>query len=200
MRRRSWKSNANRNKAFVQKQVQKQIHFGPCDILITSPNCQINPGADCWAVHIHPDHATKGGSSDVIVKNIKELKALGEATGWAMTFCKVKFDRWYSIDDKGDPNVLKLADFLDNEEIVAMLHDRSLIKTLTYKETLDGPQISRAQAIENSKNWVPTVGAQGNLDDIPTSDDAFSSPSSSAGSSSASATPSSGPAGKRARR
>ena len=52
-----------------------------------------------------------------------------------------------------------------------MMRDRHTIKSLTFKEVLNGPNITKAQAIENSANWQETEPDAAELDNIPSTDD-----------------------------
>ena len=68
------------------------------------------------------------------------------------------------------PNDLTLNEFLHDEETKVFFRDREFVKTLSYKATLLGGLISRAEAIANSESWVPagdddlTVATEEQLD------------------------------------
>lgn len=48
---------------------------------------------------------------------------------------------------------MKLGDFLADEETKAQLRDRGVVGTLSYKESLAGEFITKADAIKNSEDW-----------------------------------------------
>ena len=103
----------------------------------------------------------------------------------------------WQIDSYGVANDLKLGEFLDDEETKAVFRDRACVNTLSYKATLLGPLITKADAIANSNNWVVEEDADDD-DEPPASADAFpecvARPSSAPGPSSAPASPDPAPA------
>ena len=71
----------------------------------------------------------------------------------------------WQIDSEGIPNDLTLGEFLNDEETKAVFRDRACVKTLSYKATLLGGLITKAEAIANSENWVPAgVGEEAESD------------------------------------
>ena len=105
------------------------------------------------------------------------------------------------IDNLGVPNSVKLGEFLHDPDTRYVLNDKAAIKTVTFKESLAGPNISMEKAIANSEAWVFD---EPNLDDFPpaAADDFFapSTPPSAVGSSCETTPASEKSSGKRARR
>lgn len=47
------------------------------------------------------------------------------------------------------------------------MRDRNVVRTITFTEIPDGPQITRTQAMTNSDNWVMTESDHEEDDDFP---------------------------------
>ena len=72
----------------------------------------------------------------------------------------------WQIDSEGLPNGLTLGEFLNDEDTKAIFRDRACVKTLSYKATLLGGLITKAEAIANSEHWVPAgAGEEPESDD-----------------------------------
>ena len=56
---------------------------------------------------------------------------------------------------------------------------KNVVRTMTFKESKDGPKCDKATAIDNSDNWFESDAPE-NLDDIPSLDDDHGSSSASA--------------------
>ena len=105
------------------------------------------------------------------------------------------------------PGSLKLGTYLIDGKTIAM-YTAGVVRSVTYKATLYGPNIPKAEAIANSEAWeqveFDAETAAAALDDLPTADwdAAPPTPSSSAGSSASHAAtpPSRGGAGRGAGR
>jgi hypothetical protein len=58
------------------------------------------------------------------------------------------------ITNEGEPNALKLGDFLEDPETKAVMRDKYCVKTLSFKASLhDSMYLPKAEAIANSFNW-----------------------------------------------
>ena len=70
------------------------------------------------------------------------------------------------------PNTSPTATPFLSQDVRAMLSDRSIIRTVTYRTEINGLNIPRSVAIENSANWVEGEEAANNddLDNLPTFD------------------------------
>ena len=79
------------------------------------------------------------------------------------------------LDQNGDANSWPLGEFLAQDEVRAMMLDPACTKSLTFREFVNGPNVSRSTAISNSDNWTgaPAAEDDGSLDDIPSSTDAL---------------------------
>ena len=162
----NWKSVTQKN-ASAYKKIETDagtMYEGPLDMLIVSPVGR--DGASPYFIHLLKSQLSKEGPSVVLRKFIKEFKVPGYERGWAFTFNK---NGWYQIDNTGTPNSMPLNIFLQDEDTIAFLKDRNIVKSLTFKEALYGPNITMAQAMKNSTEWTESE-MSGSLDDIPTSD------------------------------
>ena len=83
--------------------------------------------------------------------------------------------QWMQLDQNGDANSWSLGEFLAQDEVRVMMLDPACTKSLTFREFVTGPHISKSPAISNSDNWTgaPAAEDDGSLDDIPSSTDAF---------------------------
>ena len=83
--------------------------------------------------------------------------------------------QWMQLDQNGDANSWSLGEFLAQDEVRVMMLDPACTKSLTFREFVNGPNISKSTAISNSDNWTgaPAAEDDGSLDDIPSSTDAF---------------------------
>ena len=70
-------------------------------------------------------------------------------------------------------------------DMICLLNDREIVRTLTFKASLNGTNITKEEAIKNSEDWEQTTD-DNILDAIPTCDDFTVENESSAGSSSGS--------------
>ena len=79
------------------------------------------------------------------------------------------------LDQNGDANSWPLGEFLAQDEVRAMMLDPACTKSLTFREFVNGPNVSESTAISNSDNWTgaPAAEDDGSLDDIPSSTDAL---------------------------
>ena len=79
--------------------------------------------------------------------------------------------QWMQLDQNGDANSWSLGEY----EVRVMMLDPACTKSLTFREFVNGPNISKSTAISNSDNWTgaPAAEDDGSLDDIPSSTDAF---------------------------
>ena len=179
----------------------KSEYVGPLDILIVSPESK-----EPWFLYFLKTQVTKDGAFAPMKKFIKEYRRAGSSSRWAFTFDRkdrwhsvrpvalhppctqpptsqqrpslsldVPLPAW-QIDSEGIPNDLTLGEFLNDEETKAVFRDRECVKTLSYKASLLGGLITKAEAIANSENWVPAgVGeeAESDGDEPPSSADAF---------------------------
>lgn len=76
---------------------------------------------------------------------------------------------------RAQPNGWKLGAFLSDQDVVAMFVS-DVVKSLTFKDALDGTNISKAQAVDNSENWEltqPDHDPAEALDMLPASNDDF---------------------------
>ena len=75
------------------------------------------------------------------------------------------------LDQNGDANSWPLGEFLAQDEVRAMMLDPACTKSLTFREFVNGPNISKSTAVSNSDNWTgaPAAEDDGSLDDIPSS-------------------------------
>ena len=83
--------------------------------------------------------------------------------------------QWMQLDQNGDANSWSLGEFLAQDEVRVMMLDPACTKSLTFREFVNGPNVSNSTAISNSDNWTgaPAAEDDGSLDDIPSSTDAF---------------------------
>ena len=68
---------------------------------------------------------------------------------WAYTYA-TSDKLWYQIDADGVPGEYKLKEWLADSTVRAMLTSPT-VKSLTFKEHMTGPNISRVQAENNSE-------------------------------------------------
>ena len=68
--------------------------------------------------------------------------------------------QWMQLDQNGDANSWSLGEFLAQDEVRVMMLDPACTKSLTFREFVNGPNISKSTAISNSDNWTgaPRVG------------------------------------------
>ena len=101
------------------------------------------------------------------------------------------------------PGEYKLGEWLADLEVIAMLKS-DVVRSLTFKETFNGPNITKNLAIQNSANWTFTAPSTSTLDDLPTCDDFGTGdgadPSSASSASASTAASPAGTPGKRVRR
>jgi hypothetical protein len=205
----NWKKIAAEKKQAANKfskVVEDDTDDGPLDMTIISPQ-GVN-GNGPWHIIFVPNQ-TKADSFQVMLKFLKDYKG-SKTNGWNFTYDRVS-KVWYSMDNEGVPNALKLKDFLQDGETVAMFKDvraishrllspsltrdnrspsasqPNMLRSLTYRESKDGPKMDMKMAIKNSDEWEETDSPI-TIDDIPSIDDAEDKGSSSA-SGSATTTP-----------
>lgn len=121
------------------KSPKKPIYNGLMDLLIVAAAAGNN--SEPWFIYFKPEQATKDGTFKVMHAFLRGLKPPGKDSGWAFSFDKVKLDRWHQIDNEGTPNNWHLGDFLADPEVKAMLRDRDIIGTITFRAALNGPNI-----------------------------------------------------------
>jgi hypothetical protein len=71
------------------------------------------------------------------------------------------------ITNDGTPNALTLGAFLADDETKAVIRDRSIVKTLSFKASLLGPLIPKVEAVANSDKWIFEAFSDGDDDDPP---------------------------------
>mmetsp|Transcript_35789 Transcript_35789/g.115504 ORF Transcript_35789/g.115504 Transcript_35789/m.115504 type:complete len:105 (+) Transcript_35789:329-643(+) len=83
--------------------------------------------------------------------------------------------QWMQLDQNGDANSWSLGEFLAQDEVRVTMLDPACTKSLTFREFVNGPNVSNSTAISNSDNWTGAPAAEdfGSLDGIPSSTDAF---------------------------
>ena len=131
---------------------KKPIHFGPIDVLAVSP-----PGGnrnECWHIRLHPAQVNSKAAKEFLFC-IKKLKPSGELTGWAFTYVEEN-KAWYNVSNDGVPNNLPLGECFEDPNVKALLRDSDIIKSVTFKERKDGPNISYDAAVTNSAEWFET--------------------------------------------
>ena len=76
--------------------------------------------------------------------------------------------QWMQLDQNGDANSWSLGEFLAQDEVRAMMLDRACTKSLTFREFVNGPNVSNSTAISNSDNWTgaPATEDDGSLDAV----------------------------------
>ena len=92
---------------------------GPVDVLILAPSA--GAASPPWSLYFQKKQLSST-SFQVVKKFLKSFRPIGYTSGWAFTFVT---DRWMSIDNHGVPNSLKLGEFLQHEDTVAMFKDVS---------------------------------------------------------------------------
>ena len=72
---------------------------------------------------------------------------------WAFTL-DYKTMQWMQLDQNGDANSWSLGEFLAQDEVRAMMLDPACTKSLTFREFVNGPNVSKSTAISKT----PTTG------------------------------------------
>ena len=117
----NWKKIANQNalkKAKAVEGEQVATYDGPLDVIICSPKGENGNGP--WSITFLANQ-TKADSFQVMLKFLKECKG-PKTHGWVFTYDPTS-KNWYSIDNEGEPNMLKLKDFLQDDDTIAMFKD-----------------------------------------------------------------------------
>jgi len=165
----SWRNLAQKNKIAKEassggKTAGGTPWTGPIDLLVVSPVAEDNNPP--YSMHVAETQLVgEAGGFPPFKKMIRSRKVPGNNYGWAFSFSK---DIWIQIDNEGNANNWPLGDFLKDEDVLATLKDRTVIRSITYKASRTGPNISKAAAIKNSDEWMPTDAEEVDLDDIPT--------------------------------
>ena len=58
------------------------------------------------------------------------------------------------IDNNGRMNAVTLRQFLNDPETMASLSDPNVVKSVTFKQALEGPNITKEEAMANSDSWT----------------------------------------------
>lgn len=165
---------------------EKQPEYeGPIDVLIVSP-VQGEP----WYIYFVKSQLSKNGAFQDFKTFMKGYRHESDVR-WSFTFDKK--DRWHSvrrppapqsgrapqslysdrlclarqITNDGTPNALTLGAFLADDETKAVIRDRSIVKTLSFKASLLGPLIPKVEAVANSDKWIFEAFSDGDDDDPP---------------------------------
>ena len=153
------------NKAKAFKPAVQAEHCGGLDVLIVSPKS----GGGTPPLHVVLKKEQIGSPEcHEFLAFIKAQKVNGI---WAFTYSP-KDKVWYQVDGHGDPGNYKLKDWFAGEDVRTMLGSDT-VKSLTYKESIQGNNISRAQAEANSDDWVQTESNLTDIDNIPSCNDHF---------------------------
>jgi len=137
----NWKKIAAEKKQAANKfskVVEDDTYDGPLDMTIISPQ-GVN-GNGPWHIIFVPNQ-TKADSFQVMLKFLKDYKG-SKTNGWNFTYDRVS-KVWYSMDNEGVPNALKLKDFLQDGETVAMFKDVRAINHNTSSRLCSHVTIAR---------------------------------------------------------
>lgn len=100
------------------------------------------------------------------------MKGYKNAEGsWTFTF-NYTTAIWYSITQKGVPNVIELRQFLEDPEVIALFTNSNIISSIKFVDALvGGTKITKADAMKNSYEWEMTQPDGDALDNVPSDDD-----------------------------
>ena len=87
-----------------------------------------------------------------VIKNLEIPHTNVKAFTWG---AKIAVKPWVQVDSDGNAGTLRLDAFLKHPEIVATYTNQALVRSLTFRETMNGPNISREQAIANNAAFDP---------------------------------------------
>ena len=179
----SYLKSVARNKAYASKDASNRSKFeeyvGAIDVLAVSPQKGNNSEPHFWFFKESQLNSVAFRMFKKVLKNV----ANPHGGGWAYTFDGIS--KWHSITNDGECNVLTLGNCLMDPDMICLLNDREIVRTLTFKASLNGTNITKEEAIKNSEEWEQTTN-DNILDAIPTCDDFTVENESSAGSSSGS--------------